>query len=77
MDFYDELRELASVAGLEPSQAETLCALIAQRLGGTRPYIRRRGPEPDISLTDTPATLQRRYAVSRRTAERWVTGWRK
>jgi hypothetical protein len=77
MDFYDELRELAFAAGVEPSQTEALCALVAQRLGGTRPYIRRRGLLPEIRPTDTPASIRQRYAVSRSTADRWVNNWRK
>jgi hypothetical protein len=77
MDFFDELREIAAAAGVAPSQAEALCELIAQRLGGSRPYIRRRGVVPEVQPSDTPATIQRRYGVSRSTADRWVHSWKR
>jgi hypothetical protein len=77
VDFFEELREIAAAAGVAPSQADALCDLIAQRLGGSRPYIRRRSAEPEIQSGDTPASVRRRYGCSRATADRWVNSWKR
>jgi len=49
---------------------------ICRQAAGESVYIPTRH-QPAIKPNDTPATVQRRYGVSRRTAYNWVKRWRK
>ena len=54
-----------------------LAKKIVQAAGGETIYIPARHEPPQITAKDTPATLMRRYRISRRTAYSWLQKWRK
>lgn len=57
-------------------QADQLLAIICREAAGEQVHIPRRPAPPQIEPGDTPAKVQARYGVSRRTAYNWVSRWR-
>lgn len=63
---------------LPADQAEMLCQAICDEAAGERVYIPARPEKPEdlVLPTDTPARVQARHQVTRRTAYRWCERWR-
>ena len=57
--------------------AERAALALCREAPGARVFIPARAQRPEISQRDTPAAVQQRYNVSRATAHRWVTGWKR
>ncbi len=74
MKFAEFAAFLTEALGAEASARA--CALLCQRAAGESVYIPARPGPPVIAPNDTPATVARRYRVSRPTAYRWVNKWR-
>lgn len=76
MCWLDDLRQrLEREAELTP---DCVVSLIASEWGGERVYVPRRAHRRlEIAPSDTPQTIARKHGVARRTAYRWVNGWKR
>lgn len=75
MSVLDDLhRELIPIVGKQKSTV--VCKLIASRFGGDNVYIPQKFMLVEITHQDTPKTIQRRYGVSRSTANTWINQWK-
>lgn len=61
---------------LPPELAEMICKAICEEAAGEKVYIPSRPGPPKVLPTDTPARVQARHQVARRTAYRWCERWR-
>lgn len=73
---FAELTEIVR-AQIDANAAEKLLSAICAAAAGEYVYIPRRHDDPKIEPNDTPATVARRYGVSRQTGYNWVNRWRK
>jgi hypothetical protein len=74
------LAELAELLAREhqPLTHARVMALLVQHWGGQRVHIGKHWEAPPIVPTDTPGSIQERHPqISRRTAYRWASSWRR
>lgn len=76
VEVYSELRAILAECGADRALIERVCEGVCARLGGERHYIGKRWRAPEVQTQDSPAAIQRRNGVSRRTAYRWVDAWK-
>lgn len=59
------------------ADADRILTTICRECAGETLYVPRRAARPEVRPTDTPASLQARHGVSRRTAYSWVRDWQR
>ncbi len=74
MKFTELVTTLRAVIG--DDDGNRLAKKIVEAAGGETIYVPARPEAPEITARDTPATLMRRYRISRRTAYSWLQKWR-
>ena len=70
MKISEILPVLAREIGQE--QGEHLATTLCREFSGESLYFPRRPARPEITIRDTPTSLQRRYGISRATSYAWM-----